>query len=252
MTPVGRDWPKGYERGLDNAAISAILRIQKAGRAVHLGNVSFGKSGMHKLGTLVALISVVALASGPAAAAVEYQVTVNTSSLSGELGTVEFGFSSPEFTGPDSYNETGTATISDFSTDGSLVGAGSSGHESGGLPGTVIISDVGDGATNLYSLGEDFGNINTFDLTFAGPDVSGPFCPTTATNCSLPAFTLDVNGVEQAFVTTTPGGVLAAGASPLVTLSLIAVPEAPTWAMMIIGMGALGGVLRRRPGPAIS
>ena len=40
MTPVGRDWPKGYERGLDNAAISAILRIQKAGRAVHLGNVS--------------------------------------------------------------------------------------------------------------------------------------------------------------------------------------------------------------------
>ena len=39
MTPVGRDWPKGYERGLDNAAISAILRIQKAGRAVHLGNV---------------------------------------------------------------------------------------------------------------------------------------------------------------------------------------------------------------------
>ena len=41
MTPVGRDWPKGYERGLDNAAISAILRIQKAGRAVHLGNVSY-------------------------------------------------------------------------------------------------------------------------------------------------------------------------------------------------------------------
>ncbi len=40
MTPVGRDWPKGYERGLDNAAISAILRIQKAGRAVHLENVS--------------------------------------------------------------------------------------------------------------------------------------------------------------------------------------------------------------------
>lgn len=42
MTPVGRDWPKGYERGLDNAAISAILRIQKAGRAVHLGNVRLG------------------------------------------------------------------------------------------------------------------------------------------------------------------------------------------------------------------
>ncbi len=39
MTLVGRDWPKGYERGLDNAAISANLPIQKGVPAVHLGNV---------------------------------------------------------------------------------------------------------------------------------------------------------------------------------------------------------------------
>ena len=39
MTLVGRDRTKGYERGLDNASISAKLRIQKGGRAIHLGNV---------------------------------------------------------------------------------------------------------------------------------------------------------------------------------------------------------------------
>lgn len=195
-----------------------------------------------------AMVLSMLLTAGPTAAAVEYLVTVNTSSLLGETGTVEFGFSSPEFTGLGSYNETGTATISDFSTDGVLVGASGSLHESGGLPGTVIISDVGDGATNFYSVGEVFGNTITFDLTFAGPDVSGPFCPTTATSCSLPAFTLDVNGAEQAFVATTRDGSLGAGASPLVTLDLIAVPETSTWAMVIAGMLSLGGMLRGRRG----
>ena len=39
MTLTGRDRPKSYERGVDDAAISANLRIQKGGRAIHLGNV---------------------------------------------------------------------------------------------------------------------------------------------------------------------------------------------------------------------
>jgi hypothetical protein len=52
MTLVGRDRPKGYERGLDNAAISANLRIQKGRRAVHLGTVGLvaGRHDVEGLG----------------------------------------------------------------------------------------------------------------------------------------------------------------------------------------------------------
>jgi len=39
MTLIGRDRTKGYERGVDNAAISANLRLQTDKWAVHLGNV---------------------------------------------------------------------------------------------------------------------------------------------------------------------------------------------------------------------
>ncbi len=39
MTLIGRDRPKSYERGVDNAAISANLRLQTGEWAVHLGNV---------------------------------------------------------------------------------------------------------------------------------------------------------------------------------------------------------------------
>ena len=39
MTLVGRDRPKSYERGVDNAAISANLRLQTGEWAVHLENV---------------------------------------------------------------------------------------------------------------------------------------------------------------------------------------------------------------------
>ena len=39
MTLIGRDRPKRYERGVDNAAISASLRLQTGEWAVHLGNV---------------------------------------------------------------------------------------------------------------------------------------------------------------------------------------------------------------------
>jgi hypothetical protein len=39
MTLIGRDRPKSYERGVDNAAISADLRPQTGEWAVHLENV---------------------------------------------------------------------------------------------------------------------------------------------------------------------------------------------------------------------
>ena len=39
MTLIGRDRPKSYEGGVDNAAISANLRLQTGEWAVHLENV---------------------------------------------------------------------------------------------------------------------------------------------------------------------------------------------------------------------
>ena len=42
MTSVGRDRPKSYGRGVDNALFPAKLLLQPGGLAVHMGNAGLG------------------------------------------------------------------------------------------------------------------------------------------------------------------------------------------------------------------
>lgn len=197
---------------------------------------------MRALGRFLILVSATALAPTPAVAAETLRVTIDTSGLTGTFGTVTFGFSSPLVTGPGSFNATGTATISNFFTDGSLVGASGAGNTSGGLPGTVILTNLG-GTTNFYSIGELFGTQNVFDLTIASTSV----CP-TAMNCSQPEFTVALNDARLGSVILDRNGFLGTGGTSRISFSIItsAVPEPGTWAMMLVGFGAVGFSMRRQ------
>ncbi|UTP41180.1 PEPxxWA-CTERM sorting domain-containing protein [Phenylobacterium sp. LH3H17] len=199
---------------------------------------------MRKFGSLIVFAAAMTLASTPALTAETLRVTLDTSGVFGTLGTVTFEFGSPLVTGPGSFNATGTATITNFLTDGSLMGASGGGYQSGGLPGVLTLSDQGDGTTSLYSRGQVFGSFNRFDLTLD----SGVFCPTTATNCSRPTFNLYLNGVPQFQASLDRNGVGVSG-TRLVSLSPVssAVPEPATWGMMIVGFAAVGASIRRRP-----
>jgi hypothetical protein len=203
-----------------------------------------GESNLRKVVSLIVFTAAIALASTPAVSAETLQVTIDTSSLLGTFGTVTFGFSSPLVTGPGSFNATGTATLSNFLTDGTLVGASGHGHVSGGLPGAVNLSDLGDGETNFYSIGESFGTQNVFDLTLA----SGSFCPTAITNCSRPVFTVDLNGARLGTASLDLNGVGLTGNRGISFRLLTAapVPEPSTWGMMLLGFGAIGHSMRRR------
>jgi hypothetical protein len=69
--------------------------------------------------------------------------------------------------------------------------------------------------------------LGNFTQAFCDPGVLAPFCDAGGAK-RTGAWAFDILGVDTA---TGPGGT---------------VPEPATWAMMIMGVGAVGGALRRR------
>lgn len=114
---------------------------------------------------LMAIVAAATLgALAPAHADSVYEVSINTSSLTGSASIMAFDFIAGGGT------QSNSATISDFSTNGVLVSGGTnSGSVSGSLPGTVTLTNAG--FFNELQQGITLGSTISFqvDLTAKAP-----------------------------------------------------------------------------------
>ena len=136
---------------------------------------------------LTLMITLCMLAPLARASVVEYDVSVDTSQLTGAFGNIYLQF--------DGINDAQFATVSitDFATTGTLEGLQFSfGDVSGSLPGTLTIDNGA--ALNQYSELLQFGSSISFDVTFGGPAVTDPNGTSSSGSTFALAFT-GLNGV---------------------------------------------------------
>jgi hypothetical protein len=107
-------------------------------------------------------------AASASAEPITYNVTVNTTSIAGTAGSLDFNFNP----GPLA-TQAASLQILGFSSNGTLVGSPSlTGDASGTLPGTLTF-DNGTGF-NDYFEGLTFGSTLSFEVSLFGPALSSP------------------------------------------------------------------------------
>jgi hypothetical protein len=117
------------------------------------------------LAILVALFSCSIMAP---ASPVTYDVTINTTSIAGTSGSLDFNFDPGLLV-----SQGASLQILNFSSSGTLVGSPSlTGDVSGSLPSTITF-DNGTGY-NDYFVGFTYGSILSFDVSLYGPALSSP------------------------------------------------------------------------------
>jgi len=145
-------------------------------------------------------------ASVASADPITYDVTVNTSSISGTAGSLDFQFNPGSLV-----TQAASLQILDFMSDGTLEacalsfqGFCNTGDVTGTLPGTLTF-DNGT-AFNDYFTGFTFGSTLSFDVSLYGPALSAP--NGTATSGSTFAFSMfsDAAGTVPALTTDTVEG----------------------------------------------
>ena len=146
------------------------------------------------------IASVLCVASAAPAAPIDYQVNVDTSSLLGSTGSLDFNFEP----GP-LVSQAASLQVLGFASDGALACSPTlSGDVSGALPATLTF----DNATgfNDYFEGFTFGKNLRFDVSLYGPALSSP--DGTSTSGSAFAFGLfsDAAGTMPALTTDTTEG----------------------------------------------
>jgi hypothetical protein len=135
-----------------------------------------------RLFATLGLSATLLLAGGAQATTIDvsYEISVNTSSVEGTDGYLDFQFNPGGFTPVDS----ASATLTGFFTDGTLTTeAPPLGAVTGSLPGTVTIDNTG--STNEYTPGITYGSFFDIFVTLDIPTVSGGAA-------SGSSFTLDV------------------------------------------------------------
>lgn len=127
-----------------------------------------------------------------------YTITVNTSSVAGSAGSLDFQFN------PGALSQAADASILAFATDGTLGAPAMTGDVTGALPGDITF-DNGT-ALNDYFTGFTYGNALTFDVSLFGPALTSP--NGTATSGSAFAFSMfsDGAGTIPALTTDTTDG----------------------------------------------
>jgi hypothetical protein len=186
-------------------------------------------------------------------ASVIYEFTVNTSSLNGQSGFLDFDLAPGSVPAPSV-----TAIISGFSTDAAFNPASiilTLPDATGNLSSTVVL----DNATNFNDAFQPvtFGNFVDFEVTLSGPGINTPDSNGTAFFFSLydstgsvglltdspfndlAGVTVDsTNGIVPYTNPQVPGGVSVA--------SIAAVPEPATYSLVSLGLVAAGFVRRFR------
>lgn len=121
-----------------------------------------------KLLFLIPLL-VLCLARQSSADAITYAVSVNTSSILGDAGSLDFQFNPGPLT-----TQAADLEILGFASDGTLDPAGPvlTGDATGALPGTLLL-DNGSGF-NDYFQDFTFGSVITFDVSLLGPALTNP------------------------------------------------------------------------------
>jgi hypothetical protein len=141
-----------------------------------------------------------ALCAATAMRADIYTVTINTSSISGTSGSLDFNFNPGPFV-----TQAASLQILKFASDGTLAGSPIlTGDVSGALPGTLTF-DNGSGF-NDYFEGFTFGNTLAFNVSLYGPALSSP--DGTSTSGSAFAFSMfsDAAGTIPVLTTDTTDG----------------------------------------------
>ena len=139
-------------------------------------------------------------ASLASAQPITYDVIVNTSTISGTSGSLDFQFDP----GP-LVSQAASLQILDFTSDGTLVGAPIlTGDASGPLPGTLTFDNVT--GFNDYFQGFTFGTTLAFNVSLYGSALSSP--DGVSTSGSTFAFTMfsDAAGTIPALSTDTTNG----------------------------------------------
>jgi hypothetical protein len=170
------------------------------------------------------------------ASPVTYQVNVNTATLSGTTGNVDFQYNS----GPDT-TDPSFITINFFTPAGQLSGVPQTiGSVTGTLPGPVIITNTP--GLNDYFQGITFTNAITFSVTFDGPTPTG-----TAIGGSAFAFTLYADDGFTPLLANFPdtGANVQAFVAPNGSIDF-PTPEPASFALLGLGFAAIAIRLRNR------
>ena len=146
------------------------------------------------------IVALYCFASTASAAPITYDVTVNTSSVSGTAGSLDFEFNP----GP-LVTQSASLQILNFTSNGTLAGDPTlTGDVAGALPGTVNF-DNGT-AFNDYFEGFTYGSTLSFQVNLFGPALSSP--DGTSTSGSTFAFSMfsDAAGTMPTLTTNTTEG----------------------------------------------
>jgi hypothetical protein len=188
-----------------------------------------------------------------AAAPITYDVTVDTASVSGTAGALDFEFNP----GP-LVTQAASLQILNFTSNGALAGSPAlTGDVAGMLSGTLTVNNGT--AFNDYFTGFTYGSTLSFQASLDGPALSSPdgisssgstfafsmfsdaagTIPALTTNTAAGfAFTIDLNLDEMTTVTNY-------SAQTTVVPTTSAIPEPSTLALLSIGVIGLG-IMRRR------
>ena len=195
--------------------------------------------------TLLLLLTVLLVGISPALATISYQVTINTSSISGNAGFLDFEFN------PGGSSQNAFAMVSNFSPSGSLSNSPSIvGNVTGTLPPAITITNST--AFNDFFVGFTYGSSLSFLLTLGGPAVDAP--NGTATSGSTFGFGMFASDGSTPELTSNPDGfgfLVDVNLNGSTTVSdfitsqnsiQLVVPEPGSIALTLLG---LGGILYR-------